>query len=80
MDHLKKFYRKLVPKKRKRLQAVMEAIISNNLQGLDIATIQGKKGWYRCRVGDIRIILIRIKPGVHIIYEVRFRDKAYRNL
>jgi len=78
MDHIKKFYRKLVHKKRMQVETVMEAITSNNLKGLDISTIKGKKGWFRCRVGNIRIIFIRIQPGVHIIHEVQFRDKAYR--
>mgnify|MGYP000029404866 CR=1 FL=1 len=80
MDRIQKFLRTLQPKLRMRLIETLDAITANRLEKLDIQPIKGKKNWFRCRVGDIRIVFARMTPGVNVIVEVRFRGKAYRKV
>jgi len=78
MDHLQKFLRKLDAKTRARLLDVIAALAQGKLQHLDTKPLQGRKGWFRCRVGDIRIIFLRTKGGKTMIYDVGFRGEVYK--
>lgn len=80
MGRIEKFLRKLPRHLRRRVLAAYYAILKNQLETLDIKPLQGKKDWFRCRVGDIRIIFIRTTQGTHVIYDVQFRGKAYRRV
>ncbi len=80
MDRIKKFLRRLSPKLRTAVMRTMQNIMKGNFAGLDIKPLTGKKGWYRCRMGDIRIIFVRTGAGMHVIYDIQFRDRAYRGL
>lgn len=80
MDRIEKFMRKLAEKQRMKVRAAYDAIRENRLNGLDVKPLQGKKNCFRCRVGDVRILFVRISPSHNIITDVEFRDKAYRRL
>ena len=80
MDPIQKFLRKLPLKLRQKVADTALAIAGNRLEGLDIKPLQGKHGWYRCRVGDIRLIFVRTAGGEHILYDVQYRDRVYRTL
>lgn len=78
MHHLQKFLRKLDRKTRARLLKVIAALAKGKPKHLDVMPLQGKKGWFRCRVGDIRIIFLRTKGGKTIIYDIGFRGAIYK--
>lgn len=80
MDSIEKFLGKLQKKYRMRAIDTIDAILANRLNGLDIKPVKGKKNWFRCRIGDIRIVFIRTRPGINVIYDIRFRGKAYRDI
>jgi mRNA-degrading endonuclease RelE of RelBE toxin-antitoxin system len=80
MDQIEKFLRKLTPKIRTRLITAIEAIADNDVHGIDVVPLKGKKDWFRCRVGDIRIVFFRTGSGTNIVTEVTFRAQAYRRL
>ena len=80
MDRLTKLLRKLPVKLSKRVAEAADAIVTNKLEGLDIKPLKGKRGWYRCRIGDIRLIFVRTESGQNILHDVRYRDQAYRDL
>lgn len=78
VDAITKFIRKLSPKQKKRLREVLKKISRDELQGLDIRQLKGHKDWYRCRVGKIRIVFVKTGSGQPVIYQITYRDKAYR--
>ena len=78
MDRIEKFLRKIGKKRAARLVAVMRLIAHGQLDGLDIVPLQGHENWYRCRVGDIRIIFMRTEEGRHIVLDVNFRGGIYK--
>lgn len=78
MDRVQKFLTKLDKKQTERLKSAVRAIEQNQLRGLDIKPLSGQPGWYRCRVGKIRIIFIRTASGKAIIYDINFRGQAYK--
>jgi len=71
MDPVEKFLRKLSAKRRTVVLRALKAISTGNLAKLDIKPLTGKKGWFRCRTGDIRIVFV---------YDIQFRDRAYRRI
>ena len=77
MDAILKFLSKLQPKVRERLESVISDIAQNRLKELDIKPLKGYKGWYRCRVGDIRIIFVK-NSGANILIEIGFRGDMYK--
>ncbi len=80
MDRILKLLRTLSPKLRERILDAAALIIAHKTENLDIKPLKGKKNWFRCRVGDIRIIYIRLESGVNIIHDVQFRGKVYKKL
>ncbi len=80
MDRIAKFMLRLTEKQRQKVRAAYDAIMENQLKGLDIKSLQGKQHWFRCRVGNVRIIFVRTAPGTHVITEVEFRGKVYKRV
>jgi len=78
MDRIEKFFRKLSPNLRSRLIKEISEITENRLEGKDIKPIKRKKGWYRCRVGNIRIIFTSTSSGTNVVTDAEFRGKVYR--
>lgn len=80
MDHFEKFVRKLSPKLRSRVLVTTKAILQGRLQGLDVKPLRGEKNWYRCRIGDIRILFYQAENGRYVVYDAGFRGKVYRKM
>ncbi|MBU0459063.1 hypothetical protein KJ652_07150 [Patescibacteria group bacterium] len=78
MDRILKFILKLNEKDSERVLKAYRAILENKLDNLDIKPISERKWWFRCRIGKVRIVFIRVKPGVNVAHEINFRDKSYR--
>ncbi len=77
MDRVKKFLRQLDSKRGKRASAVLRAIQANQLDGLNIKPLEGQKGHFRCRVGDMRFLFVRIE-GQNYVYDGNFRSSIYK--
>lgn len=77
MDKLEKFLRVLDPKRRQRALTVLRALQEHDLGSLDIRPLKGKKGHFRCRIGEIRFLFVRINGQNHI-YDVDFRGNVYK--
>jgi mRNA-degrading endonuclease RelE of RelBE toxin-antitoxin system len=80
MEDIRKFLLKLPSKLRSKVIAAMRSIQSGQTDALDIKPLKGHQGWYRCRIGAVRIVFIRTSHGTHVVYDVQFRDKAYNKL
>lgn len=79
MDDIQKFLRKVDKKLREQLLAAMRNIrLGQNIDTLDIKPLEGKKGWFRCRVRDARIIYFQDAHGKNILYKADFRGSVYK--
>ena len=78
MDFLDKFMNKIGQRERARLRPILVAILQNQLRSLNIKTLQGHKGYFRCRTGDIRIIFIKISEDTNRIIDIDFRGNIYK--
>lgn len=78
VDQPAKFISRLETKQSKRVRAAISKIQSSHLSGLDIKPLQGHRGWYRRRVGKIRIIFIKTSTGRNIIQTIDFRGGVYK--
>ena len=77
MDKVQKFLRTLDPKRWHKAVAVLRAIQGNNLNSLDIRPLEGQKGHFRCRMGNIRFLFVRIN-GQNVVYDADFRGNMYK--
>ncbi len=77
MHKVEKFLRTLDPKRRRRTVAVLRSIQANNLEYLDIRPLEGLKGHFRCRMGNIRFLFIR-GDNANIVYDADFRGNIYK--
>ena len=77
VDRIKKFLARLDAKRRKRIEAIIAAIVANQLHGLDITPLKGEGHGFRCRAGDIRILFYR-HNGQNSIYDIDFRGNIYK--
>ena len=78
MDHFEKFLGRLNKKLREKLQTVASAIITNQLESLDIKPLQGEKDTFRCRMGKIRILFKKMGPDRNVIIDADFRGNIYK--
>lgn len=78
MDRITKFLRKLDLKRQAHVQSVADLIVRDELAGLDIKPIKGRKGWYRCRIGKIRLLFLHTDTGQNILMDVDFRGNIYK--
>ncbi|MEK7651965.1 MAG: hypothetical protein AAB351_02040 [Patescibacteria group bacterium] len=80
MDKIQKALKKLNPKERAIIKTTLLKLQNNQLQGLDIQKLQGRKDIFRFRKGDLRIILRRLGNNTLIMAIERRSEKTYRNL
>jgi mRNA-degrading endonuclease RelE of RelBE toxin-antitoxin system len=73
VDKIDKFLRKLSAQDRERLDSIIERIVLNNLASLDVRKLKGRPNEYRLRVGQIRIIFLRVRK-INIITDIQFRN------
>ena len=78
MHPLAKFVQKLQEHRRFHLREIAASILRGNLRGLDIKPLRGYKGYYRCRIADIRIVFHREDSGKNSIVDMDYRSKIYR--
>ena len=79
MDKYEKFFAQLDARMR---DAVAEAVVkikANDLDGLDLKPIKGKKDFFRVRKGKVRIVFMRTPSGNELA-AMDWRDSAYRDL
>lgn len=76
MQKYLKFLKKLDPKERERLLAIIDQLASNNFEGLDLSKMQGYSNMFRVRKGRIRIVF-RMEQSKSTIYRIDFRGNVY---
>ncbi len=76
MDRYQKFLKKADKKLRKRIIEVTLLFASGAWSNLDVKPLKGFEGFYRCRIGDIRLIGHRTKDGM-IIIDIDWRSSIY---
>lgn len=77
MEKYLKFLRKLPKGLRLKVIDVVVKIGEGDLKGFDVKPFKGKEGFYRCRVGKIRIVFAKTEGGNHI-YDIGFRGNIYK--
>lgn len=68
--------RKLPPKLRAKLISTIDKIATNSLSRLDIKPLVSKGKFFRCRIGEVRIIFEKRK-GENFIHDIGFRGNIY---
>lgn len=79
MDHFLKVIEKVDAKMRKRLQRTVDLLLSGDWSSLDIKELHGLSGFYRCRVGKMRIIVHKGTAGIDVV-DLDVRGSVYRRL
>lgn len=80
MDKIEKLFRKISPKDRQQIRAVIFLIEKAETTLLNIKKLGGSQNQYRARVGKYRIIFKR-EGRRNIIIEVSLRnEKTYKSL
>lgn len=82
MNKLEKFLKNLSKKEFKLfMNKIFPKIKKLQLSDLDVKPLTGYKGFYRVRVGNIRIIFIKdLKGKKGIIVAMDYRKDIYKNL
>lgn len=78
-DKIQKFLAKLPAPELEKILAVIVGIKKTQLDGLDIKPIKGKKGYFRARVGRVRIIYRLTASGNEIVHVTNRNEKTYRD-
>lgn len=79
MDKNEKLFRKLSPKDRLVLGAIVTALKKNELEGLNIMRLE--TNLYRIRKGNFRIIFHYDTDGAALVDVIRLRnERTYRDL
>ena len=78
MDALEKFLRKLDSRLAQRVIDALAALAKNDLKSLDSKPLTDRANWFRCRIGDARIVFVRTAQNTHVIIEVGFRGGVYK--
>jgi len=77
MDRIQKFLKCLDKKMQARVSRVAKQILTGEWKGLNIKSLQGEHGWYRCRIGNVRIVFFKAGSG-YKLYEIGFRGNVYK--
>ena len=80
MDRISKFLRVLTRPLRDRVDEAMMQILAGDVQRLDVYPLVGWSGYFRCRVGNVRIVYRKYPGGRCGIVEVGFRKDVYRRV
>ena len=78
VDRVNKFLKKLESRRRQKILQTMKRIVAHQLDGLDVKPLACRRGLYRCRVGDIRIISSRVAGNRNVVRDIDFRGSAYK--
>ena len=80
-DKIAKLLASLQPKQLRLLLPVIDQVLSNNFKGLNIKALKGRKGFFRVRVGNYRIIFkVQKNQKVNIVFIGKRNEKTYKDL
>ena len=80
MDRIEKALQKLTAKERKAVKEILRKVKQQELQGLDVKKLKGRKDVFRVREGDIRIMYrIESKDEIFILAIERRSEKTYKS-
>ncbi len=81
MDKIEKFLRKLTRKQRSLLKSsIFPKILNLELKNLDVKPLKGYKGFYRMRVGKLRVIFYKNEPLKNgVLIAIDYRENVYKN-
>jgi len=77
MDQIRKMLRRVSPKDRQRIKAVIGKLRIGDETGLDIAPLRGYRDAFRVRVGGYRLILRREGRTYRPVALLRRNEKTY---
>lgn len=77
-DKIKKFLSKLSKKQLLYLLPYIEKIVANDLSGLDVKPLKGKKNFYRVRAGSYRLIF-KTNDGNVLVFVGKRDDQTYHD-
>lgn len=80
MDRIEKFLEKLDGGTHRRVKAAIACILAGDTGKLDIQSLHGWDGCFRCRIGSVRIIYRKFGANQYGIVEVGFRKDVYKRL
>jgi len=78
-DKIQKFLAKLSSRELEKILAVTVRIQAADFGGLNIKPMKGHKGFFRVRVGRVRIIFKLTAKGYEIIHITNRDDQTYRD-
>ncbi|MCK9272882.1 plasmid stabilization protein [Candidatus Gracilibacteria bacterium] len=61
-----------------KIYEIIEKIINGDTTGLDIKPLSGKENYFRCRIGNIRIIYTKNINGEIEIKKIGYRGDIYK--
>jgi mRNA-degrading endonuclease RelE of RelBE toxin-antitoxin system len=79
MDKIAKALKKLSPKEREWVKAILSRLVKEELKGLDIQKLSGHKDIFRVRKSEVRIIYRQTGDGIFILAIERRSEKTYRS-
>lgn len=77
MDKIQKFLHKLPRKDRNMLAKIFKDILFLDLKIYDVKPLQGVKGVYRLRKGDIRVIFLK-EQNRGVVLDIAYRKDIYK--
>ncbi len=80
MDKIQKALKKLNPRERKTIKAILSKLSSGKLERLEILQLKGHRDIFRIRKGNIRIIFRREGNDISILSIERRSEATYKNL
>lgn len=80
MDKITKALRKLSPKQRTIIVAILSDLKQGKTRGLDIQRLQGHRDIYRVRKGDMRIIYRQTSSKIMILALEKRSERTYNGL
>ena len=78
MDKIGKFLKRLSKEEQKFIEKVLIKLRAGSLQGLDVKKLKGERGFFRVRIGSIRIIFKKEGDITVVIAIERRSDGTYK--
>ncbi len=78
MDKFAKFLAKIDARLSASVRETAVKILSGEWEGLDIQPLKGRKNHFRCRIGSIRLIFIRVAQNQCVVLDAGFRGEIYK--
>lgn len=79
MNKTEKLLARLAPKQRSLILAILKRLLAGDEYGLQVKPLKGHKDFYRCRVGNYRIIYNHDGQKFNLIAITKRDDQTYRD-